>query len=381
MSAPQYDTHKSREEYIKKLEGLMKQRDDRKQFREAYRIYKAGIKEDLLQDVKALEEVKEAVKAENLPVETILKKYENLGLLDHREGNLPEAWILKRKFKDELPIFEINKNPVVIDIDQNTIRLEYHKQEYPLNDEMIGLLMGRDINRVSSEETLRSYFDLMNTAKVPQNHKRFRMLVNKLSPGASLPTSRMPTDLTSTAPTTRTSKKGHRADSSRDTTLPTEREEEMKELEEADDFNEALNYFLWSFIKDYNQTNIRSSHTDRFQAAYARAAFFFKRNSMFSESIRDHVLEHFQQFFKPDDFTEEDMKKYYPSPKYGTGLGTSIVKFLPDDPYELFERLKILIAAKKEGHNKVFNEKHAILKRLLEKKFITKEQYKLLAHA
>lgn len=63
---------------------------------------------------------------------------------------------------------------------------------------------------------------------------------------------------------------------------------------------------------------------------------------------------------------------------YG-GKGFKEIVFLSDNPHELFERLKIIIAAKEQGHNNVFNEKHAILKRLLQKKFISKEQYKLLA--
>ena len=59
--------------------------------------------------------------------------------------------------------------------------------------------------------------------------------------------------------------------------------------------------------------------------------------------------------------------------KEKTGEG---VTFLSDDPVELFDRLKILIPARKEGHNSTGNEIHAILKRLLEKNLITSQQYK-----
>ena len=57
------------------------------------------------------------------------------------------------------------------------------------------------------------------------------------------------------------------------------------------------------------------------------------------------------------------------------------ITFLPDDPKELINRLEILLAATKEGHNSSFNEIHAILKRLLEKGIISEKDYKTLARS
>ena len=69
--------------------------------------------------------------------------------------------------------------------------------------------------------------------------------------------------------------------------------------------------------------------------------------------------------------------------KVGKGLSekqkTETTVFLPDDPQELLNRLNILISAIKEGHNSSFNEIHAILKRLLEKKILNEEDYKSIA--
>lgn len=60
----------------------------------------------------------------------------------------------------------------------------------------------------------------------------------------------------------------------------------------------------------------------------------------------------------------------------GKGLSSTQIVFLPDNPVELFDRLRILITARNEGHNSSENEIHAILKRLLEQNLITKEKYK-----
>ena len=62
----------------------------------------------------------------------------------------------------------------------------------------------------------------------------------------------------------------------------------------------------------------------------------------------------------------------------GEGLSATTI-FLPDDPSELFNRLQILLTARKEGHNSTENEIHAILKRLLEKNLITNKQYKFFS--
>ena len=54
-------------------------------------------------------------------------------------------------------------------------------------------------------------------------------------------------------------------------------------------------------------------------------------------------------------------------------------KFLPNDPVELLKRLEVISLAMNNGHSNksLYNEKHAILKRLLKKKIITKDQYKV----
>ena len=50
--------------------------------------------------------------------------------------------------------------------------------------------------------------------------------------------------------------------------------------------------------------------------------------------------------------------------------------FLSDDPQELLNRLTIITEAMKQGHQSNYNEIHAILKRLLEKRIIDKSYYK-----
>ena len=62
----------------------------------------------------------------------------------------------------------------------------------------------------------------------------------------------------------------------------------------------------------------------------------------------------------------------------GTPVGEGF-SFLPDNVQELQVRLEKLIAAAKEGHNNVFNEGMAILKRLLEAKAITLTDFKALS--
>ena len=77
----------------------------------------------------------------------------------------------------------------------------------------------------------------------------------------------------------------------------------------------------------------------------------------------------------------DDLQNYIYSgtiPEYVTKKGHGLIKFLSDDPIELLKRLEILFTAKHHGHNSVFNEINAILKRLLEKKIITKDIYKKL---
>ena len=49
---------------------------------------------------------------------------------------------------------------------------------------------------------------------------------------------------------------------------------------------------------------------------------------------------------------------------------------ISENPKELWDRLKILIAASKEGHNNTLNEKTAIFDKLLQLGEITKEHYK-----
>ena len=58
------------------------------------------------------------------------------------------------------------------------------------------------------------------------------------------------------------------------------------------------------------------------------------------------------------------------------GKGLEVIT-ISEDPKELWDRLKILTAASKEGHNNL-NEKSAILDKLLQLKEITTEQYKSL---
>ena len=65
----------------------------------------------------------------------------------------------------------------------------------------------------------------------------------------------------------------------------------------------------------------------------------------------------------------------------GTPMGEGF-SFLPDNVQELqarLEKLEKLIAAAKEGHNNVFNEGMAILKRLLEANAITLTDFKTLS--
>ena len=62
----------------------------------------------------------------------------------------------------------------------------------------------------------------------------------------------------------------------------------------------------------------------------------------------------------------------------GTPVGEGF-SFLPDNVQELQAKLEKLIAAAKEGHNNVFNEGMAILKRLLEVKAITLTDFKALS--
>ena len=80
---------------------------------------------------------------------------------------------------------------------------------------------------------------------------------------------------------------------------------------------------------------------------------------------------------KPEPSLPQPKPQPKPEPK-GEGLSTI---FLPESIPKLFSRLNILLTARSEGLNskESFNEIHAILKRLFEKKAITKKDYKFLA--
>ena len=57
------------------------------------------------------------------------------------------------------------------------------------------------------------------------------------------------------------------------------------------------------------------------------------------------------------------------------------VRFLPNDPSELINRLLLLLGSKKAGNNNCFNETSAILDQLMNMKIINKCQYKdILSH-
>ena len=65
------------------------------------------------------------------------------------------------------------------------------------------------------------------------------------------------------------------------------------------------------------------------------------------------------------------LNKIYPR------LGTGII-VIPSDPQDLWQRLGVIMAAAKEGHNNHYAERSAILDKLLQLKEITVEDYKAL---
>ena len=59
----------------------------------------------------------------------------------------------------------------------------------------------------------------------------------------------------------------------------------------------------------------------------------------------------------------------------GEGIEIESPTFLPDNPISLFSELRKLLAAKKAGHNNVYNKVNAICKRLVETGNLTTDKY------
>ena len=90
--------------------------------------------------------------------------------------------------------------------------------------------------------------------------------------------------------------------------------------------------------------------------------------------LKDYSKEHLSNYHNLlKDIGASTTKRFKELSKLGKqGDG---IQFLPDDVTELRSRLEKLLSAANEGHTNVFNEGMAILKRLLEKKVISKSEF------
>ena len=71
------------------------------------------------------------------------------------------------------------------------------------------------------------------------------------------------------------------------------------------------------------------------------------------------------------------LEQTFHTPQQGQGLGKKVIT-IPEKTKDLLDRMQVLISAKKQGHNNTFDELSAILSKLLDKKVITKNEYKKL---
>ena len=323
-----------------------------------------------MQNVQTLEQVKEQTRRDrDLESDEALKMYEELGLFSHRSASLPKTWMLTHTIRDKKAEFKINGKFVIIDPFKKVI--EFENETYPLDQKLVSLLKGEDISGFPTD-TLKYYYDLMSNVGASKRSRRFRDLEQRLhSPHSVTSSSRREfDDETSIAPT--------KSDSDDAGTL-TPDEERVSALladyqKEQEELQRQLDYFKWSFDKNYiANKSIKDPH-ERYNSALQQTTGYLGYNL----KIDDEQVKKIRSMF----LIKHPFETYEPSKSVPTvykGKGFKEIVFLSDNPYELFERLKIIIAANKEGHNNVFNEKHAILMRLLEKKFISREQYKLLA--
>ena len=73
----------------------------------------------------------------------------------------------------------------------------------------------------------------------------------------------------------------------------------------------------------------------------------------------------------------KNIQEFFRFAQTGRGLTKTII--IPDNKEDLLDRLRIIISAKHTGHSDVEDEKHAMLERLLKKKYITPVDYKKIS--
>jgi len=93
------------------------------------------------------------------------------------------------------------------------------------------------------------------------------------------------------------------------------------------------------------------------------------------ENYSEPVLQDYKNLLQDVGATTKSYRFKKLNEMFNNGGGFS---FLSDNVTELKDRLAKLTSAAKEGHSNVFNEGTAILKRLLEKKVITAQDFKML---
>lgn len=102
-------------------------------------------------------------------------------------------------------------------------------------------------------------------------------------------------------------------------------------------------------------------------------------------NLNNETISRIYSVIKTDDKLGKLLKRGSGMTAGGTGKGLSSKKLIsktkevviiPDNKGDLLERLRVLVAAKHAGHSNVDDERRAILQRLLEKQWITSNDYR-----
>ena len=356
-----YSNTKTDKVKIKLLDDLANVISKRKDYKEKLRVYKAGVKDELLTKLQTLEEIKtkdisETEKKLTDPSTTDVSLREEESEYDQLKRIVNELGIFKKPmsklnatarvdFRHDPTTGEITAtinelHPVKIDkMDLIYKKLYIQDKVFPFNKNVIDLMRGDEELENKTLKELVVYASILETANTDKKG-RLTKVHDMIHKKEDYP------DVTSESPP-------------------------ASEATSADkDFINNAHIFKNQILQErqkYLNKGVPESQVT-YQAIKDAKQYFMNQHQ---HPVSSEYLDQLYQYII-------DKNLFY----QGQGLDDkdTLIKFLSDDPVELLERLEILISAKTEGHNNVFNEIHAILKRLLDKKVITKKQYKSLAN-
>ena len=372
FTIPQYDTIQSNKNKIKKLDELSNLRKKRKEFFEKKQIYEAGVKDELLTKLNVLQELEPK---KDLPEKTVTTTTDiaipdeqlndiafNILKLNEKPKNIsPTLNYEIDNYKDGVLYGFLNNTAVIINVKTKEIYAGIPPRNYiavPLTKNLRDLLYGEGNFEESTLEDLENYKKIVTQTKASKQAAYFKKCEKEIK-------KRLPLASTESSLTETTSRASSITSESLETLPPVTFEQFQQDVKVYENRYEIEKQKL---IKQ----NV-PEHQTIYQAILNTNQFFTNQDDPLEKDYLDDLRNYmFDENKVLPDYVEKQSRV---SPAFGEGIP---VKFLPDNPTTLLKRLEILFTAKHHGHNSVFNEINAILKRLLEKKIITKDIYKKL---